>query len=305
MRIALDPAAARTCFAWQLDRCPDHAPRDDFWPEGQPIECEQMLVGNVPLGAACRLREECAGAERWAATCDRSRACPGVCVELPALGEPCEWPLLCRWPLLFGSGGTCVAGAEGDECLDWRDCWPPLLCATDAGGAHACRAPPGEGERCVEYCTAGLYCLEEVCVRPAPPGARCDDRPCADGLRCEGGQCARIVAPGDECDESTRVCPTGLSCSDGRCAPLPAAGEACDDARPCVEGQCVTGVCTPAEPGSLCEPSSLFGECDGYCAPSVERCQPPVSEGGSCAGSEQCVEGLVCVANVCVRCGSP
>lgn len=39
-------------------------------------------------------------------------ACPGTCVALPLGGESCEPLTHCRWPLVCGSGGVCVRGAE-------------------------------------------------------------------------------------------------------------------------------------------------------------------------------------------------
>ena len=304
-RVLLDSHAARRCFASVPVRCSWHAPLLWGGPEAVAPECSQMLVGTVAPGGACRLREECAGAENWAAWCDRQASCPGVCRVLPAEGEPCVDAYgiaTCRWPFLCGGGFRCTAGGEGDDCSDSRDCWPPLTCLSD-GTRRRCGGYAAVGEECALSigCAPGLYCISNQCVSPADANQVCDSRPCGDGMRCAEGRCGHIVELGDTCDGVSRVCAPLLTCLDGQCTPLPAAGENCDWAS-CVEGRCIDGTCTLLPSGERCDPASALGECEGYCDGELLECRSRVGDGEWCSSPQHCEADLECVSGVCRSC---
>lgn len=296
-RVALDPEAARECFAHERTQCPSHDIQNEFpYPLAVRSACERMLDGTVPLGGDCWTLWDCAGVSAYAAMCVRGSACPGTCIALPEEGEPCAEGRYCRRPLRCASG-VCLRGAEGDPCTEYWECAFGNVCLDREDGTRSCGPVEARaGEPCLWgiLCTPPLDCVDEICVAPVSLGEACGaSRRCGDGLRCVAERCAEIVMPGEPCDDRVRVCPWGLSCVAGRCAPLPVAGEACSGARPCVEGQCTDGTCVRLAAGQTCDPDSIFGECERFCS-DMRFCRDAYPEGRRCASTAQCEDGLRC-----------
>lgn len=308
-RIAIDLEAASRCFTWEGERCVIEDPADFPYPREVREDCERMLDGAVPIGGACRHPWECAGASALAAMCDLSSTCPGLCVALGDVGEPCDpSEQSCRWPLVCGADGVCLAGAPGDACRSPLDC-RDRNCVLDATGAGVCTNRLGMGEPCERPtdCAPALYCVDARCEPAAPLAAECGARPCLAGLRCIDARCVAIALPGEPCDDRDRVCPRGLACLDAVCAPLPILGEPCDDRRACIEGACTRGTCALLSAGEPCDLSSPLGQCEGRCTDSTTSgpiCRAPAPLGARCDAWPDCARDFFCLDGACAECGT-
>ncbi|NMB74060.1 MAG: hypothetical protein GYA21_02890 [Myxococcales bacterium] len=207
---------------------------------------------------------------------------------------------------------TGLVTADAD-CYFSDECAAGLYCDESTSQCPGkCRAYAGSGASCVdsECDPAQAECNGSVCVPLAGPGQPCDNVSCAEGLNCDSSTSpARCVAPGEEGSAcaSEDQCRNGLRCINQKCAGPASAKEtcvieefgefflACETGLYCdadIVHQQDQGACQPKKGQG--EPCVLFYECQpeflcigttvqtGQVTPG--RCQPPVTEGGSCYG---------------------
>lgn len=172
-----------------------------------------------------------------------------VCVEVSAVGEPCQTAANCEVGLYcdFSVGNCAARKAAGGDCDDsYGACGPGLVC--DGG---KCKGPDGVTNEPLPLLEAGADCsggglcplgtlcrcetpdceqTEKKCLAGAALGASCeayleaDYSPyvCAEGLCDLFGSltCVKPAGPGEPCEgEQTFACGSFI-CIDGRCATL-------------------------------------------------------------------------------------
>jgi V8-like Glu-specific endopeptidase len=249
----------------------------------------RMGEATLPLGESCTESWQCLslfctdpgdGRRRCLTPC---RADDGACNA----GDVCAAPL--------GTCGGCVEEALvngtrglGEGCDADGDCYS-ADCYDDGGRQYCTRACTGDTE-----CGAGFHCRSDVCVS-GPRGVTPD--PCIDN-----GDCAadHFCATRGEDSWCTTFCADDTSCPDGTtcvdvgggarlCAPtLSLAGTECES-----DGECISGLCRVARPGSAptCTRECGLGaacptglECRGD-GSGVSYCAAPASEttAGCCA----------------------
>lgn len=253
-RTSFDAKAAQRCVdALEAEECTE-----------ADIACEEILVGRVPIGEACRDSSECAGS----AYCSSDLDCPGTCV---------------------------AQGGPGDDCtlFDYDACEVGLDCVLEDGSDYGvCGRLKANGESCEYYdecqsynCEAtddGYRCADFPEEFTKGPGEPCDyDEDCELGLYCPQGSCTPAAALGEACSVYTIPCSREGYCAlesgnDGICVKRIPLGGACDDSE-----QCATGVCD----GGECQKHSGLG---GPCA-TDERCFG-MCEDGECAAYPACFE---------------
>jgi hypothetical protein len=137
--------------------------------------------------------------------------------------------------------GPCPEGQTrcGDSCVDTTA--DPMHC----GG-------------CFNACTAGMSCVDSVCV-------------CPGGLRDCGGVCVDVASNPAHCGECYNACPEGLVCSSGVCS------TECGEGLTNCSGACV----------NLSSDPMNCGECGNICPTAV----------GAVAVCEETVCGLDCWPN--------
>lgn len=222
------------------------------------FSCSEVVRGQIALGDACGLNEECAGEAfctgvcttllpeggtgcRHDGECAAGLACLStVCVSLPAVGFACA----VREGRRCALGGRCEAGM----CVDVSDT-PGVL-----GGACGVGVAP---------CGAGLYCSESRCTSELRAGDACVNGlggaggvGCARGLWCTPmGQCAATLREGDACVPTSggaAACSSPLVCGQGnQCITPRDNGEACVTAVECASRNCEAARCAaPPYPAS-------------------------------------------------------
>lgn len=219
--------------------------------------CDEVFVGQVPLGGACTESGECAGS----AYCEDTLACPGTCVASLPEGAACAEGGECETGFACSAEGVCGAlKATGEPCENGSEC-QTHYCDDDAS---SCAEPPplfvkAVGEPCqFPYeCERNLYCpldgVAEATCTPAPqPGEPCQasglKTACTDGSYCapesdgDTGICVVEVPVGGSCTESMQ-CGTGI-CDGGVCVKYSAIGGPCVTDERCF-GVCQDGVCAP------------------------------------------------------------
>jgi hypothetical protein len=288
--------------------------------------CAKTYVGQVPANGSCFRTllnpSECA----IGSACDTSTQCPGACVPLAQLGEPCAGggmasscdPSLWCDPV----SQTCVVTPDGgapggvnEACGVGRSCQYGLICEGpngprryDPSGATpltgSCQPPPGSGP-----CFYDSECSNH-CNGASPPRY--------------SGMCAPWKVLGERCVPGNKECAPETYCGSASvCVDLPRVGEACSnnttEGAGCLDGFCdgTTNVCKKfLSAGDRCATASGFGspyacgfrlQCDAsnICLPSCLPGEPCGSEGGVCCYSGLCAAGTQCVAGTCVRCGDP
>lgn len=182
------------------------------------------------------------------------------------------------------------ATADGEPCLDSRQCAPGTQCSGDAPS--------------VTCGVAGTCCDDMgVCAPRLPLGAACtgDLFECSVGTVCSGGVCTELTVAarlGEPCDASTACVPL-LRCHENVCTDprslLRSAGEPCDDLDRCEAGLvCTSAGCIAPRPlGAPCAGDGSHPDCvpEAYC--DAFTCAPRVPIGGTCAATE-CVGGAFC-----------
>ena len=266
----------------------------------------QCDAGSTCVGGMC-LRDD-------GETCAADHQCVGVCV-----GEVCA--------PISGTGGDCddeVDCVEGHVCLGGiclrevgRSCDDDEQCDGICYVA-TCRAPAETGGLCEERsdCVDGHVCVDGVCLRDNGQG--CEGNAVCAGV-CVAAFCASPSGTGGPCDESDD-CVIGRSCVEGIC--LLDDGQACVDNAVCV-GICAMGTCGAISgfdgvcdedvdcaaglacsadgrcrlvDGSACTANT---DCHHTCVSGV--CSQYVPTSGFCEQADDCVEGHLCLANVCLR----
>lgn len=243
-RIAYDAGAGARCL--RALRGLECARGEDL--AGALAECDAALVGQVALGAACLIDQECAGG---AARCELApgcgagdACCVGACVGLAAplaVGEPCS-----------DAPEACMEGS---------------FCSVAGGPDRVCVAIPADGEACPDgVCGAGSFCDGDRCQPAGEVGAACEeDDECAWPALCAvdefsslAGACAERAEEGEECDaelgDEGCLLARDRCSEDERCVALGAPGDPCEDDDACLPlAVCLEGACVERlRPGAPC-----------------------------------------------------
>lgn len=242
-------------------------------------ECDAALMGQVPIGEACRSEVEC----EPGSYCKTNNACPGVCTARETVGGDCSADDHCESGLSCSEAGKCERlGASGDACNAGEpECGSGLFCLgvnQDDGTPSHCEpldsAFAGEqGDPCglngAVLCESDLVCAVRAdglsvvaeCERPAERGEPCPasvpdacpaDQYC-DGSAAAGaleGACTDKPEPGEPCATplgaaGSMICAAFARCVDGECVKLERNGGNCDADVACYTGNCLGGECAP------------------------------------------------------------
>lgn len=207
------------------------------------LSCTEVAAGKGQEGDPCMMPLDCQ-AEHY---CENSGQCPGTCLPLGQLGEPCPYSQ-CNGRS-YCEAGTCVARAqEGDDCStalceDW------LICEDDKCASSRSREEKPVGESCTarDGCDEQGYCGEEsgICEPRHEKGEACNSGSCASGHYCgESAVCERSLAVGDACTSGTQ-CAKNM-CFDGKCRGLGTVGDECTHLLECMTYNCgPSGKCLP------------------------------------------------------------
>ena len=282
----------------------------DLSPSAEPSSA--VHDPRAPLGLAgspCSGDSQCAS-ERCSVSGYGSAAC-GECLVARNVGEPCGAAGVtcgrtasCRDGVCVSSrawiGASCTVNTKGGS----TDCDEELGCkVVDGRGEGTCVRRPRLGEPCED---SAVRCKDSVCH----DGACIADGPRELGESCAGSYCGE----GLFCRRSDQTC---------RRAELPE-GARCDDlfgAADCKPGtHCqVAGESTRAPYTMRCfAPVGLGESCDGrecsrgmFCeAPEAKSsrriCQSRRGVSSPCRGTNECLDGLECRAEQCLRaCRAP
>lgn len=273
------------------------------------------------LAAACnpplkgKFGEKCL----FSADCDEGLKCiQSICSTSKGLGDTCLNTSECGGNLkchdaqcAFGKIQTCT---KDSQCGTGNQCFK-----SPSEDKQYCAAKSGEGFPCTndEDCkvastTSALQCSGRFCLKASGANSPCPDtKSCLSPLVCGAtGLCIQPGQPGtggsgDKCS-SQDDCQKGLLCDTkaGTCAEGGAEGQPCKDTFECKGGLVCSNdaKCTKkGEPGTAgsgdgcakqtdCQATLVCGS-SGTCTP-----RGAIAEGQPCAGSEQCLEGLVCAA---------
>jgi hypothetical protein len=246
----------------------------DQYSDRAPTPCEKLLEGQLEVGDACSIDEECSPGS----FCDAQTSCPALCVELRPAGEPCSEDEDCRDGLICSSQivpSRCTAPAglgEACEGTAGPPCQFGLFCAGDAAG-RTCVQPDqvfvaGAGQACdpegASFCSFDLRCAlvgvdgvspDWDCVAPVGSGQACHPAfpdMCSDSEYCElpplslDGTCAALPESGEPCvtfDGATKRCAPGLGCDAVTCTPYQNLGGRCQTDDICYSGNCRDGAC--------------------------------------------------------------
>ncbi len=184
---------------------------------------------------------------------------------------------------LLCQAGKCTGCQKSADCNLDEVCDPVQKhCALKACFGDACAAH--------EDCTAGLFCVQGLCLDPAKPLVQ-------SGQTCAVVLCgsARDCNPGQRCNGRTFVCEADLGCTSGDPCP---ANQACNASSGLCEAACtadtavqVCGAVTPCV-GGRCVQCEKDADCGPglACNVAAGRCQGPAA----CASSRDCAVPLVC-----------
>ncbi len=245
-----------------------------------PAACDELLIGEVALGDACSINEECEGD----AYCRNDTACPGSCQPRTAGGTACTTDESCQSPMKCMNDVCTVPAGEGVACAGPTgiNCAGGLICAGSNGTMRqgTCRTPDTvqsgalDGAcnvQATQLCQPGLSCVVEsfASMSCAPGGvaigAACNlavPDMCETGAFCGdtnvmtgdvAGTCAALPGEGEPCAMVPfgPRCELGLHCEGTVCRGTYGVGEAC-----LVNTECYSGFCAPS--GS-CESPTLCG----------------------------------------------
>ena len=281
-RLVFDPAAVAQCV-------------DDYGALGcsllgsrPPASCDLALHGQVALGGACVIDDDCAGS----AFCNRSAACPGVCAALLAADATCDRNDQCANGLqcLAGKCGSGAAASEACEGGVARECQLGLVCIgadASANRAGMCRTKDSllvtaEGAPCNvaagTWCQPGLACVVDVANN--------------GGQQVLTQLCRARVASGAECHTSLvpQQCPASEYCPAdldpeyiASCTPRPGLNQPCGVFNTCAPDLACDGTrcrATRRRIGALCRN-------DDDCL--THRCAPAAT-----GGDAQCLALDLC-----------
>lgn len=150
---------------------------------GSPKEC----ATGKDVDEACSFDEPCRPGLRCHPDTD-------VCVELSALGEPCDTRYNCP-TIAVCAGGTCTAQPlPGEECDAERECLagacPESTCTFLGEGDTCADDDECRSDRCSFSSLDGGMPDAGTCEAAGAEGDGCeDDQECDDGLGCLGGAC--------------------------------------------------------------------------------------------------------------------
>jgi hypothetical protein len=288
--ISIDPAALDACITTYANRAcntslaapetilavPDTA--------SALAPCAGLLVGRLPVGAACTLAEECApGSHCSGGTSVFGGSAPGSMGTGGTGGV--SGPI---GPSTGGAVGACVATqALGQPCNSSSDCdpgaklycrAPDFTCATLAGAGEACGYDAARNPTIQCDAAKGLFCdPSSTTCRTLPPqgapcnfsfGPQCDPDP-ALALSCNffTDLCVAPGAEGAACGGSALApCRWDLACVPtqadgiGTCQPAPGLGESCNG--PCRSpAACSGGVCRALGSLPVGAPCASNGDC--------------------------------------------
>ncbi len=216
--------------------------------------CAAVFEGQVELGGACHVGEECRSGSCLVRNCNPRSCCTGACVApqlvFAEIGEPCADG--CVEGAYCGAGGTCVPlEPAGGRCQSDYVCGYGLRC--DEG---TCADTPGRGEPCTDGTCENAFgdrcdLTSATCVRLSPAAGRClGDYDCQRPLQCGStGRCEHAPRIGQAC---IGECAPGGFCLQGTCEAYAQGsddGETCDLDRKCKSHFCdvpfvgATGVC--------------------------------------------------------------
>lgn len=174
--------AAAACLAASRAAYADcDAPRTSLDLTDVDQACVGILVGTLPLGAACVASQYC----QPDSICAPDPMMPGVqrCRRLAAAGEPCTSTSGCRTDLVCDTvARTCTARVPpaglGERCGDVApdpSCRSPLVCRPD----KTCGQALAGGEVCLNgtQCLSGR-CLDNTCTVPSTKPLTVRDQVC-------------------------------------------------------------------------------------------------------------------------------
>lgn len=244
-----------------------------------------VFVGKLVEGQECYINNECAEGFYCG-----GKGCPGTCVPLGKLGDPCRSNEECSPELVCFSqsctlpsfkpcrrssdcpypqkcvGGQCTLFKEkGQDCEKDEECdytcnFEEKKCVdfkfVDYG--KPCGEINGDLVRCLKgSCSANPENPNELICQPySREGENCSGgRVCDIGLFCsESGVCQKIPQEGQSCK---LFCAWGFYCQDGVCRKLKNTGEVCIDNRECKTSVCVEGRCAdPRANAGFCNEDS-------------------------------------------------
>ena len=330
-RVIFDPASVPACLT-------DYAALGcEVIAERAPASCKQVLDGQVELGDACVIDDDCVAG----GFCDRDDACPGLCAGLLSDGDDCNRNDQCESGLQCLDGECAEDAGEGDDCDG--DVAPPCHMGTVCIGddpemdqAGTCRAREDvlvveEGDECDviagDWCEEGLACV--VDVRGTGSSATVVT------------VCMERVESGDDCHTSLlpQQCPTGEYCPadldpeyTASCVDRPSSAEACGafgicapdhycdgtrcrpfrlvQGRPCtLDGECLSQNCAEDEDGTGSHCVALDrcrldgpGECGDDTCNSDETCESCEEDCGECPPDPECGDAACNGTETCGTC---
>lgn len=319
-RVTVDSQIASACLhEFDVGACSSPTVSLDGW--AKFISCPDPVVGHVPVGAPCRLRDECIAGSR----------CVAGATNMDSVNAPTPEGLTLVPTVQDEMGvlGSCLPYvAEGGTCRFTADCAPALYCRTDT---FVCARPAALGERCRATANANsppnetplpcddardpVVCGGGICGRLPRANEPCLDDgvhpPCdpnpALKLACVGmglngaGICEPLGKIGDACGpDGLPPCDFGLACAPpdggdvGSCALAPTIGEDCSTLGVCREGVCddLTQVCVHSKGGHDGTRCSNASDCaSSNCALTDADggvCIPPVNDVG-CTGQSPAI----------------
>ncbi|MFW5876614.1 MAG: hypothetical protein ACOCXM_07750 [Myxococcota bacterium] len=326
--IDYDPELAGRCHAslqlepcvwWRYIRMPDYPAT----PSAEEMLRSCHLFRNAGLGTrengqSCATVLSCApGTE-----CDMSRGCPGTCVPLAGLDEPCN-PFVNEGPNCdLAQNLWCI----DEACVDMGPWYLPCADASDCGGEECvgnvlshglCAGGQSLGEPCDERtlrCNPGLFCDADLdpmadvgtCRELGGVNAACaSEGDCQTELHCvhtqsehdPNGTCRAPSRLGEPCDLNVH-CLEDAFCDDGICAERFGEEAPCTYDYECTQGlTCDDDTCVPkAYAGDPCDDGQV---CQGtWC--EAGTCFVRRSVGEECSGDTQCITGW-CEDGSCVE----
>lgn len=234
--------------------------------------CQELFTapGLREEGASCYVDEQCASLG-----CDAKPHACGACRHVPEPGDPCVADGGCGSAMICNGSSVCEAPPaartlnENAPCDADVECTLGLLCSIFPGESTGkCLPHRAEGAECEGYYDCG-------------PGFGCAYRP-SDGRRV----CTKKIERGGRCEHTDDQCAGELRCvsliinAEYTCQkPYGGPGELCSYSLPCAAGN----------------------YCPVYKGSESAACEALGTEGAPCKKQGQCVDGLLCDANVCTK----
>ncbi len=300
---------------------------------GQPCNDELFCTENdrCVFGKCVGTKVHCPDGPCTKGVCDEHLEivhCTGIAKPDNTLcddGQYCTTSDMCRSGVCVGyqrhcPGTVCRYGAcdeDQDQCKlgpprpDTTKCNDGSLCTTsDHCSSGTCTGTRRDCSGGGSACSAST-CNEKTgaCVStPKPSGTPCPDSDLCNGAEtCDGtGTCL----PGQPKD-----CSVAGDCVEGVCHPADGScatvakqdGTACDDGNLCTVNKCLGGACASTEVDcSTFDAPCAIGTCDaatGACAASPRPLGTPCPDGDACNGAETCDGAGTCSEGQPVVCG--